>query len=271
MIESVNRQRVARDIAAQTELATALAERQRAIATGRQLERPSDNPDGWAQVARLDARTIDTAGYLRNIDRARGRAALAETALDGLSALLQRARELVIQGTGGTAASADRSAIATELAGIGEQAADLLARGDTDGEPLFAERPQLVPVDRDIVVTTAPSLSELGDLPTLLADLGAAVARGSEPDRVAALSRVSERGDALTLTIATQALRSERMTATRDRHLSGNVDRAELRSAIADTDVTRAIAETQRLLVNLQAAQATFARLSQTSLFQLLR
>jgi flagellar hook-associated protein 3 FlgL len=112
---------------------TAVAESQREVATGRRINKASDDPAGAraAVVARGEI-----AGLARHRDAvadATGWADATDAALSTLSDLLHRARELAVQGANGTATTADRARIADEI--------DQLANAAKDaGNARFGER-----------------------------------------------------------------------------------------------------------------------------------
>ncbi len=87
-----------------------MAEAQQRVATGRRLQKPSDDPVAAAGILRSarGLRALDQ--FARNIDSADSRLSAEEQSLDQLTNLLTRAKELA---TGSLSVSADASAMAS--------------------------------------------------------------------------------------------------------------------------------------------------------------
>src|SRR5262245_42369337 len=78
-----------------------LEELENSITTGKQISRPSDDPVG---VARSLTYTSDLAAgeaFLRTMDNSMSWMSATDSALDEAGQLLQRARELAVQGANG--------------------------------------------------------------------------------------------------------------------------------------------------------------------------
>jgi flagellar hook-associated protein 3 FlgL len=110
-----------------------MAQTQEQISSGKRINRPSDDPLGAAQ-ARL--RRSDLEGIDRHREGAQSAASwldASETAMSRLNDILQRARELTVQGANGTLTTADRGRIAAEIDQLTESAKDVMSVkvGDT--------------------------------------------------------------------------------------------------------------------------------------------
>ena len=73
-----------------------------------------------------------------------------------------------------------------------------------------------------------------------------------------------------TTLIAQQGLIATNLEDSRNRLTEKNIQLTENRSELEDTDIAEAISTIQKLLTNLEAAQATYARIEQTTLFDLI-
>ncbi len=87
----------------------------------------------------------------------------------------------------------------------------------------------------------------------------------------AALDGLDRAASQIALARADQGIRADRLEQVRDRLKESDVQLEEQKAAIEGADVTEVIARLQSKQVSLQAAQAIFARLNQTSLFDLIR
>ena len=108
------------------------------MATGRRILTPSDDPSGAAHSDRLQGAIKVTEQHQRNLDFARVGLEQEEGLLSSYGTALQRARELVIQGSNGTNSHDDRVAVAKELRQIKDQILELGNTKNANGEYLFA-------------------------------------------------------------------------------------------------------------------------------------
>ena len=115
-----------------------LAKTQNQIATGKRVQRPSDDPVAAAQLYELARAQSQTEQFGKNGAAATGRLQLEEQALADAGTVLQRVRELVLQSNTATLTNSDRQSIADELKSrIGELQA-IGNRKDTNGDYLFS-------------------------------------------------------------------------------------------------------------------------------------
>jgi flagellar hook-associated protein 3 FlgL len=89
--------------------------------TGLRIDRPSKDPTGAAELARLRASLSSNAAHKEAINLVRGDAALAESALAEGTDLLTRAREIAVSGANGTLNAGDRAAMAKEVRGLRDE------------------------------------------------------------------------------------------------------------------------------------------------------
>ena len=110
---------------------------QERVTTGRRLNRPSDDPgQTWSALKLRDA-ISELDQYVRNIDGADRTMSASEAALGSAGDMVQRARELAVQGANGTLSASDRQAIAKEV----DQLIDglvSLAQAKSGGSYLFS-------------------------------------------------------------------------------------------------------------------------------------
>lgn len=92
-----------------------LAQTQRKMATGREITRPSDDPFGTSRALSLRTELDGLRQLQRNIDEADGWLTVTDSALDKMTALVQRVRELTIAGATDSAGPTARNSIADEI------------------------------------------------------------------------------------------------------------------------------------------------------------
>ena len=114
-----------------------LGEIQEQVATGRRIQRPSDDPVGSARALNLRQSLEGIEQYQRNAGLAENRLRLEEETLTGVTDLLQRARELTLQAANGTQTQETRTFIATELRQGLDQLLALANTRDASDEYLF--------------------------------------------------------------------------------------------------------------------------------------
>lgn len=120
------------------ELQRSATDAQTQIATGKRVLQPADDPVAAAAVMQIEERVAAVAQFDRNGVIAEQRLTQVDDTLNGVTNVLQRVRELVIQGRSESLAFSDRKAIAAE---VREQLDVLIDLGNTrnaSGEYIFA-------------------------------------------------------------------------------------------------------------------------------------
>lgn len=107
------------------------------ITTGKRLARPSDDPAAMARVLTYTGEIAAGEVFLRTIDSSSSWLQATDSALDEAGQLLQRARELAVQGANETLAPDDMATIAAEADHLLQQ---MFATGNASlrGQRLFA-------------------------------------------------------------------------------------------------------------------------------------
>ena len=123
---------------AMNERQVALNKVQQQMASGQRLLSNADDPVGSARLLNLNEELGRYGQYQRNIDLASGRLNLEDSVLGDASELLQQTRELVVQANTDTLNDGDRKAIAKQVRQIQEQMVGLANTKDGNGEYLFA-------------------------------------------------------------------------------------------------------------------------------------
>lgn len=95
-----------------------VSEAQEKLATGRDLNRPSDDPFRVAKAMGLQGEMDRLDLHNQSITEAAGWVDIADTAMDKMSALVLTARNLVLQAANGTYSTSERQAMATQLDGV---------------------------------------------------------------------------------------------------------------------------------------------------------
>lgn len=93
---------------------------QRRLSTGRLLTRPSDNPFAANRALQLRSELESIRQYSRTVNEASGWTTATEAALSRITDIVQRARELLIQGGNDANGQVAREAIASEIDSLTE-------------------------------------------------------------------------------------------------------------------------------------------------------
>jgi len=109
------------------------------IASGQSVNLPSDDPAAAALLAQNAGQTAQADQFQRSIGSVQGEIQNADTALSSVTAALQQAITLGVEGANGTVNSADRAAIATQIQGIQSQLLSL-ANLSYQGNYVFGEQ-----------------------------------------------------------------------------------------------------------------------------------
>ncbi len=108
------------------------------LSTGKRILSPSDDPAGAARILELKQAISAQGQYQDNATTLEARLNREEGALIGVGNLLQRVRELAIQGNNDTQNDTTRTAIATEVRQRLDELLALANTRDVNGEYLFA-------------------------------------------------------------------------------------------------------------------------------------
>lgn len=268
------------------------------IATGKKVINASDDAGSYARLTGLKrdaaAQKADTA----NLNVAKTLIAQSDSVLGTMETQLQRAKELVIQGSNGTIPADQKRVIGESLSAIVDDLMALANSKDTRGQPLFGGATTATPFakDADGRVTWqgegAPPAIPVGDAGSIQAtDSGERLftAAGGGTDIFATIQALAEAFsagevgpeegldaigaslDQLGTARASFGARGARLELETQRLDDLKVDREAERMGLEDADIDQAIVEMQKTITVLQATQASFTKLSQLSLFDYLR
>jgi flagellar hook-associated protein 3 FlgL len=269
-----------------------LATLQEQASSQKRLSKPSDDPQGVSEALQVRAQQRASEQYARNINDGEGWLTSIEGALKSSTDLLQRARNLVVQGANSGALSAPaRESIASELDSLKDE---LLKQANTEflGQPVFAGNSTAASAfDASYTHTgVAGSTVErrVDSTSTIQVDADGAKIFGEGPDSVFALlagvaqdlrdgTDVGPRLDSLDARISTvlgeHALIGSRYTQL-ERVRSVTMDQSlSLQSQLAgieDVDIGRVIIDLKSQEIAYQTALAVTSRALQPTLMSFL-
>jgi len=115
------------------------------LATGRQINSPSDNPVGAANVASLSSTVSQLTQYKSNQGAGQLQLNLADSAMSNFVNLVQDAQQRLVQAGDGAYSDSQRAVLAHELQGDLSQMVGLANTSDGQGGYLFAGSQQSAP------------------------------------------------------------------------------------------------------------------------------
>ncbi len=293
-------------VARMSDLSTRLDAVQSQIASGRRVTMPADDPVAFTRAAVLTRLQSAADASQRSIDAGNRRLSATDIALESVTNLVQRGRELALAGSNGTLSPENRAIIATEVRELAAAFAILADARSSDGDRLFGgaagagpayaadvngiiqwqgagQAPAVRLGDTSVASgiegpaafgTTDPSTGE-NDLFASFSGLAKALVEPDEDLRRAGLDASIEGFDGHVTRLADSraivGARLARLQSEGEQLARTGVANAADLSRLQDTDLTEAIPRLQRLLLVLQAAQASFARTSSLSLWEALR
>lgn len=120
------------------ELNSSLNNTQQQIASGKRVNKPSDDPVAAARILKLDQELSRVSTYERNVNFADNRLSQEENSLKSALDVIQRVRELTVQAGNGSLSPNDRKSISSEMKERLGQLANLTNTRDASGEYIFS-------------------------------------------------------------------------------------------------------------------------------------
>lgn len=271
------------------------------VATGKRILNPSDDPSASVRILDMQEAQQRLLQYQRNADVATARLDQEETALNSMESLLQRVRELTVQGNNDPTGAEGRAAIAAEVRQLMDSFLQLANTQDANGEYVFAGfQSQTRPFSHDGVGNFSYNGDDgqrmlkigdnrevaIGDPGSIFMDFAAAGGGNTNVGEVLfrlATNLEAGNGDpnalsdidtALTGLLGTRAKVGARMNAIDDQKNANDAFElavSKVRSSLEDLDYAEAISRFNQQLTALQASQQSFMKIQDLSLFNFLR
>ena len=273
-----------------------LTDLQLQLATGKRINKPSDDPVGIRQSLRLRAESVKSDDYQANIATSAGFLNTADSAFAGMTALLQEVKGLAVQGGNDTLDATARAAIGAQVDNALNRLVDL---GNTqhDGRYVFAgaatttkpftladsgDRVDYFGAQEDFSVQISPAstspVSQVGstrlqqptDIFQALIDLRDALNQDNGDAVRLVIGDIDAAHDQVASHFGELGGRQQRLEMTKNQLQDVKINLDELVSQIEDADLTEIIAKFQAGQVALQAGLQAGARVSQTTLLDFL-
>jgi flagellar hook-associated protein 3 FlgL len=283
---SGTRYRLDQEINRQLSLSRDIAKAQTQLSTQKRIQSPSEDPVAAARISSIGRAQANEGVWKSNLDLAASLADRADTALKAVGTAFDRVTELMTQGATGTLSDQDRATIALELRSIADELNSLKDSKDTRGNALFMSGYSLrIPVQsgvqviavgtREDVFESAATAGGPKDLAAIVSDAAAALEIADPTARKAAVATSVDEVAAAVTHVSTQrgeqGALANRVDALLERKADTGLQLEDERSGLEDTDIQAVVARLSSQQLSLQAAQAVFARVNQSTLFDILR
>jgi flagellar hook-associated protein 3 FlgL len=269
---------------------------QRQIASGKRIQRPSDDPSGSAISTRIRRDISYEAQMRRNLQGGMAFINATEGALDSATTALQRVRELTVQASSDTLSGSERIAIGKEVEQLIQHLAQI-GNSNFGGVYIFSGYQTQTPA-YDVVGSPPSAVTYQGDNGLRVRKLSkqdaAAVnvtgatafgtvfddllvlrnnLNGSQPGTVIAssLTGIDTALERILTARAETGASFNRFEQTLAQSEISNIDMQERRASIEDVDITDAIVRLSGQQASLQAALMTIGRVSELSLMNFMR
>jgi flagellar hook-associated protein 3 FlgL len=284
-----------------------VSEMQTQLATGKQVLRPSDSPEQAALIQRLSTALNRQDSYASNLDTINSRLAAEEAALMTSEDIMQRVRELAVQGNSDTLSTGDRRIIATEVRALRDQLVSLANAQDVSGNYVFSgsmvrsqpfaedasgnlvyqgdQNRILVDVSdqRQLalnrpgneafssVIRETDGISERVGFFDVIDDFATALLSEDSQQLQNSLAEVSDLTLNLAVSIADVGSRMNTAENQADSLADAKLRYQTLLSGAEDLDYASAITQLTSEIMSLEAGQSSFAKISQLTLFDYIR
>jgi flagellar hook-associated protein 3 FlgL len=283
---SGTRYRLDREINRQLSLSREIARAQTQLSTQKRIQSPSEDPVAAARISSIGRAQANEAAWKSNLELAAALADRADTALKAAGTAFDRATELMTQGATGTLSDQDRATIALELRSLADELSALKDSRDSRGNALFMSGYSLrIPVQSGVQVIAVGTREEVfesvataggpKDLAAIVSDAADALEMTDPVARKAAVATSVDEVKAAVDHVATergeQGALANRVDQLLERQADTGLQLQEERSGLEDTDIQAVVARLSAQQLSLQAAQAVFAKVNQSTLFDILR
>ena len=285
-----------------------LSKTQTQLSTTKQINKPSDAPDQAATITRLKSAIDRQNAYVSTINSVKDKLSQQETAASNATDVLTRLKELTIQAANDTYSGVDRKSIDLEVMQLRDQLLSLANTQDVNGNFIFSgsrvgkqafatdENGKLVYQGDQTVSATgvgdqsAVDINRSGTNPfdkivrldennkkmavgffQVIDDLSAALQSNNSGDIKRAVGEMTTLQQGLSDSLASIGAATNKIDNQASLAEENVLRMKSTLSQVEDTDYTEAITKMNKDILALQAAQSSFAKISQLNLFDYIR
>ena len=285
-----------------------ISKTQTQLSTSKQINNPSDAPDQAATITRLKSAIDRQNSYVDTINSVKDKLSQQETAASNATDILTRLNELTVQAANDTYSAADRKSIDLEVKQLRDQLLSLANTQDVNGNFIFSgsrvgkqafatdENGKLVYQGDQTVSSTgvgdqsAVDINRSGTNPfdkivrvdatnkkvavgffQVIDDLSAALQANDVGTLKRAVGEVGTLQQGLSDSLASIGAATNKIDNQASLANENVLRMKSTLSQVEDTDYTKAIADMNKDMLALQAAQSSFAKVSQLNLFDYIK
>jgi len=255
------------------------------LSTGKRINSAKDDAAGLAIATSMTSQVRGMNQGIRNANDGISMAQTAEGALNEVTNMLQRQRELTVQASNGTYSSEDLANISAEMTALNKQIKSVFDNTEFNGEKLFAGGVDAAgdpdaSVAKTVTIQAGANASDTVDI-----NLGVGLSASTVMSNAAGVDVTGLAGDGSELALFDEAIKtisttraslgaSQNQLESAVNNLSNNITNlSDARSRIEDTDYsaeTTALAKSQ-ILSQASSAMLAQANQSQQNVLSLLR
>lgn len=285
-----------------------LSKTQTQLSTTKQINMPSDAPDQAGTITRLKSAIDRQNSYVSTINSVKDKLSQQETAANNATDVLVRLKELTVQAANDTYSPADRKSIGIEVRQLRDQLLSLANTQDVNGNFIFSgsrvgkqafasdENGKLVyqgdqtvsstgvgdqsavdinrsgtnPFDKIIRVDDNNKKTAVGFF-QVIDDLSAALETNDSGNIKRAVGEFQTLQQGLSDSLASIGAATNKIDNQASLAEENILRMKTTLSQVEDTDYTKAITNMNKDMLALQAAQSSFAKISQLNLFDYIK
>lgn len=285
-----------------------LSKTQMQLTTSKEVIKPSDAPDQSAAITRLKSAIARQDSYTATVKTVMDKLKQQETAVSSANDVLIRIKELTVQAANDTNGPEDRKLINIEVRELRDQLMSLANTQDVNGNYIFSgsrtakqaynpdgsipvtyegdqtvnligvgdersvtgNRAATQPFDRTIRTNADGSLQSVGFF-QVLDDLSAALESNNYQNIQRAVSEVGDMQGGMSDSLAHIGASMNTLETQQSLAEQNTLRLKETLSDIEDVDYTEAITRMNKDMLALQAAQSSFSKIAQMTLFNYLK
>jgi flagellin len=230
------------------------------LSTGKRINSAKDDAAGLAIASSMTSDIRGMSQATRNANDGISMAQTAEGALNEVTNMLQRIRELAVQSASGTYSDDDRANLQAEVSELGDQIDDIIANAKFNGVTLFGSS------DITLAIQTGANSGEQVDLTILGFDVSLATASdvGTTAGANTALGEVDTALDDIATTRASLGASQSRLESVVNALSNTVTNLSDSRSRIEDADFAAESTNLAKAQILSQASTAMLAQANQS-------
>ena len=285
-----------------------LSKTQMQLTTSKQVIKPSDAPDKSAEISRLKSAVDRQKSYVATMKQVQDKLSQQESALDSATTIMARLKELTVQAANDTYQEKDRKSIDIEVHELRDQLLSLANTQDVNGNYIFSgtrvgklafaanvqgrvvyqgdqtivsagigdqsmvdtNRAGTRPFDKIVRTDESGNPVAVGFF-EVIQDLSAALQANDTKNISRAVGEMTTLQDGLSDSLAAVGAAGNKVENQLNVADENLLRMKELLSNAEDVDYTEAITKMNKDMLALEAAQSSFAKISQLNLFDYIK